>query len=147
MLYLTEIPTHRAGYTQKTSLASTSFSQRLVLCILYPRQRIYERLFLSAEVGVREPRGSFPPSTALGARSSSQPPHWLCGHGSSCVKIKAGSPPRASQPGPPSRHLFSSVLCRRKASPAGFFLMDPRARGRVILVSVWPCSPCLHLAP
>lgn len=140
-MYLTEIVTHRAGYTQKMSPASSSFSQRLVLCILYSRPCFHEaapvcRDQCEAALGLLPAHGHHPAAPTLLPAATR-----LCAHRSSHLQIKQGSPPpRAPQLALPSRSPFQEAFfsCRRKASLAGFLLTNPGVR---------ESNPGVHLAP
>lgn len=143
VLYPTEIVTHRAGYTQKCLQQAAAFPRGL-FCAYYIQDHAFMRLFLSAELSVREPRGSFPPTATIPAAPTAAPATTLALH---TQELSSADQTRFSSQSftAGSTFLFSFLggffSCRRKAFPTGFLLINPRARDRVIPVSIWPPSP------
>lgn len=141
-MYPTEIVTRSRSrmYHKNVSGEHQLFPEAGFVHVIF-KTTLSEGLFLSAEMAVREPGA---PSRRAQPSSPAAAPgchHQLCLRRSSHLQTKPGSPARASQLGlPSSSPPKEGFSCRRKASLTGFLLIDPRVRGRVILVSIWPCS-------
>lgn len=147
-MYLTEIVTHSQSRIHPKNFSSKCqlFPQADFVHIIF-KTTCHERLFLSAETGVRDPG-------APSCRAQPRGPRTAPGRPTSSVSARALAsadqtrfPSQGFAAGPSSSPLKKGFSFRRKGSLTGFLLVDPRVRGRVILMSIWLCSLCLHLAP
>lgn len=116
-MYLAETVTHRAGYIQKMCPASTSFSQRLVLCILYSRPRYHEPVPVCRDQ-CEGALGSFPPTATIPAAPTAAPASTLPLHPQ---QLSSADQTRFSSQSSTARSAFQFPFS------GGFFLMQEKS--------------------